>query len=100
MDKLEGSPVPLTGEHTQALYQSLEAFADTFINSLHSAKTRLAGAHFEGKDTQIHIKQSFHSLLAIADEQFMEHVAYLSKPKGISQAGTSIWTRFKDYGYC
>ena len=84
MDKLEGSPVPLTGEHTQALYQSLEAFADTFINSLHSAKTRLAGAHFEGRDTQIHIKQSFHSLLAIADEQFMEHVAYLSKQKGVS----------------
>ena len=81
MDKLEGSVLPLNSEQTLVLMKGLEDMAESLIGGLEKTIIKVQNIKFQGKDHQLKVQQDFHSLLALADKQFMEHVGlcYLAR---------------------
>lgn len=77
MDKLEAQVHPLSGEQTLQLLKSLEEMGDGLLGGLTKTIDRVQSLSFQGKDTQLKIKQNFHTMLALADKHFMEHVRSL-----------------------
>jgi hypothetical protein len=75
MDKLEAQVSPLTGDQTLQLLKSLEEMGDGLLGGLTKTLDRVNHLSFQGKDTQLKIKQNFHTMLALADKHFMEHVS-------------------------
>jgi hypothetical protein len=75
MDKLEAQVHPLTGDQTLQLLKSLEEMGDGLLGGLTKTLDRVHTLGFQGKDTQLKIKQDFHTMLALADRHFMEHVS-------------------------
>lgn len=77
MDKLEGLTQPYNTEQTLELLSGLEQMSNDLIGGFDDSLTKVLNMRFEGKDTQLKIKQNFHTLLALADRHFMEHVSKL-----------------------
>lgn len=75
MDKLEAQVHPLTGDQTLQLLKNLEEMGDGLLAGLSKTLDRVHNLGFQGKDTQLKIKQDFHTMLALADKHFMEHVS-------------------------
>lgn len=52
----------------------MKKFSDEFFLKLENSHFKCKELKFNAVDNHLKIKQDFHSLLAMADKQFMEHV--------------------------
>lgn len=81
MDKLEGLTQPYNTDQTLELLSGLEQMGNGLIGGFDDSLNKVLNLRFQGKDTQLKIKQNFHTLLALADGHFMEHVSHLDSDR-------------------
>lgn len=77
MDQLEGYVPEWNNEKNQLLIENLQKFSNEFFDRLETLHGKVKDSRFQAKDSLLKVKKDFHSALAIADKQFMEHVRHL-----------------------